>query len=197
GAETVGIYGRAYQLINIRTDNLNSSVGAVAFSVLARVQSDPEKSRGYFLKGYSLVLGLTVPITIACALFSPDLISVLLGPKWVSAIPIFRLLAPTILMFAMMNPFSWLLFSLGWVKRSLHIALIIAPLTTTAYLMGFPFGPKGVALVYSTAMTIWLVPHILWCIRGTNISFQDIMNVVKKPVLSAVAGAFVAFLAIL
>src|SRR5215475_9176872 len=197
GAETVGIYGRAYQLINIPTDNLNSAVGEVAFSVLARVQDDEIRRRNYFLKGYSLVLGLTVPITVACALFSPDLISVLLGPKWGSAVPIFRLLAPTILMFAMMNPFSWLLFSLGWVKRSLRIALVIAPLAISAYLIGLPFGPKGVALAYSTAMTIWLVPHILWCIHGTNISFQDIMSVVKKPVLSAAVGAFVAFLVLL
>ncbi len=193
GAETVGIYGRAYQLINIPTDNLNSAVGEVAFSVLARVQNDAARLRSYFLKGYSLVLALTVPVTIACALFGDDLIFVLLGPKWKAAIPIFRLLAPTILMFAMMNPFSWLLFSMGWVNRSLKIALVIAPLAISAYLIGLPYGPKGVALAYSTAMTIWLVPHILWCIHGTNISFGDILGVVKRPVVSAVVAATIAF----
>jgi len=193
GAETVGIYGRAYQLINIPTDNLNSAVGEVAFSVLARVQNDVDRLRSYFLKGYSLVLALTVPVTIACALFGDDLISVLLGPKWKAAIPIFRLLAPTILMFAMMNPFSWLLFSMGWVNRSLKIALVIAPLAITAYLIGLPYGPKGVALAYSTAMTIWLIPHILWCIHGTNISFGDILGVVKRPVVSAAVAALIAF----
>jgi O-antigen/teichoic acid export membrane protein len=193
GAETVGIYGRAYQLINIPTDNLNSAVGEVAFSVLARVQNDVDRLRSYFLKGYSLVLALTVPVTIACALFGEDLISVILGPKWKAAIPIFRLLAPTILMFAMMNPFSWLLFSMGWVNRSLKIALVIAPLAISAYLIGLPYGPKGVALAYSTAMTIWLVPHILWCIHGTNISFGDILGVVKRPVISAAVGAVIAF----
>ena len=193
GAETVGIYGRAYQLINIPTDNLNSAVGEVAFSVLARVQNDVDRLRSYFLKGYSLVLALTVPVTIACALFGDDLISVLLGPKWKAAIPIFRLLAPTILMFAMMNPFSWLLFSMGWVNRSLKIALVIAPLAISAYLIGLPYGPKGVALAYSTAMTIWLIPHILWCIHGTNISFGDILGVVKRPVVSAAVAASIAF----
>jgi PST family polysaccharide transporter len=193
GAETVGIYGRAYQLINIPTDNLNSAVGEVAFSVLARVQKDADRLRSYFLKGYSLVLALTVPATIACALFGEDLISVLLGPKWKAAVPIFRLLSPTILMFAMMNPFSWLLFSMGWVNRSLKIALVIAPLTISAYLIGLPYGPRGVAFAYSTAMCIWLVPHILWCIRGTNISFGDILGVVKRPVISALVAAAVAF----
>src|SRR5208337_5692331 len=40
GAEIVGIYGRAYQLVNIPTDNLNSAVGGVAFSALSRLQGD-------------------------------------------------------------------------------------------------------------------------------------------------------------
>jgi PST family polysaccharide transporter len=96
-------------------------------------------------------------------------------------------------MFAMMNPFSWLLFSMGWVNRSLKIALVIAPLAISAYVIGLPYGPKGVAFAYSTAMTIWLVPHILWCIHGTNISFGDILGVVKRPVVSAVVAACLAF----
>jgi O-antigen/teichoic acid export membrane protein len=193
GAEAVGIYGRAYQLINIPTENVNSAAGEVAFSVLARVQSDIDRFRNYFLKGYSLVLAVTVPITIACALLGNDLIAVVLGPKWKEVVPIFRLLAPTILIFAMINPFAWLLFSLGKVRRSLTIALVIAPLAITAYVIGLPYGPKGVALAYSTAMTIWLIPHILWCIHGTPISVRDILDVVKRPVLSVCVAATLAF----
>jgi PST family polysaccharide transporter len=55
GADAIGIYGRAYQLINVPTDNLNSAVGEVAFSALSRVQDDPSRFKSYFLKGYSLV----------------------------------------------------------------------------------------------------------------------------------------------
>ena len=81
GAEAIGIYGRAYQLINIPTDNLNSSAGGVAFAALSRLQGELSRLKGYFLKGYSLVLSVTVPITFTCALFADDLILVLLGPK--------------------------------------------------------------------------------------------------------------------
>jgi O-antigen/teichoic acid export membrane protein len=195
GAESVGIYGRAYQIINIPTENLNSAVGEVAFSLLSRVQDDLEKLRRYFLNGYSLVLACTVPVTVACALFGKDLISVLLGPKWQATVPIFRLLAPTILIFAMINPFSWLLFSMGWVKRSLNIAFVIAPIAITAYLIGLKYGPKGVALAYSAAMSLWLIPHILWCIHGTPITFFDILAVVRRPLISAAVGATLAFAA--
>lgn len=192
GAGAVGIYGRAYQLINIPTDNLNSSVGEVAFSALSRVQSEPQRLKNYFLKGYAFVLALTLPVTVYCAIFADSLIAVLLGPKWKDAAPIFRLLAPTMLSFAMINPFAWLLFSLGKVGRSLRIALVIAPLVMTAYVAGLPYGPKGVALAYSAAMVLWIVPHIVWCIHGTAITFKDVLVAVSKPVVSAVAATSLA-----
>src|ERR1051325_7212632 len=96
GAEALGIYGRAYQLINLPTENLNSTLGFVAFPALSRVQNDPARLRSYFLKGYSLFLSVVVPITMGCALFAPDIIRVLLGSKWNEAAPLFRLMAPTI-----------------------------------------------------------------------------------------------------
>jgi PST family polysaccharide transporter len=193
GAETVGIYGRAYQLVNIPTDNLNSAVGGVSFAALSRLQEEPQRLRSYFLKAYSLVLALTLPTTIACALFANDLIPVLLGPKWKEAIPIFRLLAPTILIFAMINPFAWLLFSIGKVGRSLKIALVIAPLVIAGYVIGLPHGPKGVALGYSVAMSLWLVPHIVWCVHGTAISPWDVARTLSRPLLSGIVAAILPF----
>jgi O-antigen/teichoic acid export membrane protein len=192
GAGAVGIYGRAYQLSNIPTDNLNSAVGEVAFSALSRLRNDPLRFRNYFLKGYSLVLALTIPITMAVALFAPDLISVLLGPKWKEAGPILRLLSPTILVFALINPIGWLVFSLGMVGRSLKVALVLAPLVMGGYVMGLPYGPKGVALAYSTVMVLWAVPHIAWGIHGTPISLRDIALVASRPLASGIVAAGLA-----
>jgi len=193
GADAVGLYGRAYQLINMPTDNLNSAVGEVAFSALSRVQNDPGRLKNYFLKGYSLVLALTIPITIAVALFAPDLIFVLLGPKWKDVAEIFRLLSPTILIFALINPLGWLLFSLGMVGRSLKVALVLAPVMIGGYVMGLPYGPKGVAFAYSAAMTLWVVPHIAWGVHGTAVSLRDIVRVASRPLVSGIVAAALAF----
>ncbi|HEY6770492.1 MAG TPA: lipopolysaccharide biosynthesis protein [Candidatus Sulfotelmatobacter sp.] len=194
GAEAIGVYGRAYQLVNIPTDNLNSAVGEVAFSALSRVQDDPPRLKSYFLKGYSLVLALTLPITIVCAIFAREAIGVLLGPKWTEAVPIFRLLAPTILIFAMINPFSWLLFAIGKVDRSLKIALVIAPLVIAGYVIGLRYGPKGVALGYSAAMALWILPHIAWCVRGTVISFWEVLQTLSRPLLSGMVASILPLL---
>jgi PST family polysaccharide transporter len=193
GEEVVGIYGQAYQLINIPTNYFNSAIGGVAFAALARVQDDANRLKIYFLKGYTFVLELTVPMTIVCALFADDLLAVLLGPKWTGTATIFRLLAPTILILAMINPLGWLMLSTGLVRRSLNIALVIAPLVITGYVVGLPYGPKGVALAYSTVMTLWVIPHIVWCIHGTVVSFRDIVVALSRPLLSGVAAAAFAF----
>src|SRR5438128_2535160 len=73
GADAIGVYGRAYQLVNIPNDNLNSAASGVAFAALSRLQDDPPRFRSYFLKGYALVLSLTVPVTVVCALLAKDM----------------------------------------------------------------------------------------------------------------------------
>jgi O-antigen/teichoic acid export membrane protein len=189
GADAIGVYGRAYQLVNLPTENLNSAIGGVALSALSRLQDDPPRQRSYFLKGYSLIVALTLPVTVACALFGDDVVSVVLGPKWTEAGVILRLLTPTILVFGLINPTFWLLFSLGLIGRSVRIALVIAPLVIAAYLVGLPYGPRGVALAYSTALTLWLCPHIVWCLRGTSVAPKDLLRCVARPFLSAGVAA--------
>ena len=193
GADAVGIYGRSYQAINIPTDSLNSAVGEVAFATLSRVRNDPDRFRSYFLKGYSLVLALTIPITIAVALFARDLIFVLLGPKWKDAADIFRLLAPTILVFALINPIGWLMFALGLVARSLKASLVFAPVVIAAYAMGLPYGPKGVAFAYSAIMMLWAIPLVAWGVHGTMVSLRDIALAASRPLISGIVAAVLAF----
>jgi len=188
GTEALGIYGRAYQLVNLPTRNLNSAIGGVAYSALSRLQDDPPRFRSYFLKGYSLVLAMTLPITIACALLANDLVLVVLGPKWKDAVVLLRLLAPTILAFALIDPFSWLLVSIGKVMRSLKIGLVIAPLVIAAYFIGLPYGPKGVAIGYSAMMTLLIIPVIAWCKHGTVIGSRDVWRAVRPPLLSGLVA---------
>ncbi len=192
GEEALGLYGRAFQLVSIPTDNLNSAAGEVAFAALSRLQDDPSRFRNYFLKGYSLVLALTVPITFCCALFANDMIRVLLGPKWMAAAPILRFLAPTILAFAIVNPLGWMMQSLGLVGRSLKLSLVFAPLMIAGYMAGLSHGPIGVAIGYSTAMLLWIFPALVWALRNTPISVRDMLLTASRPLASSIVAGAIA-----
>jgi len=195
GAEALGVYGRAYQLVNLPTENLNSTVGLVAFPALSRVQNDPVRLKNYFLKGYSLFLSLVMPITVGCLLFSEDIIRVFLGPKWHEAAAIFRLMAPTILVFALINPLAWLMLASGHAMRSLKIALMIAPVVVLSYALGLKHGPHGVAAGFSIAMVALVVPVIWWAKHGTMITATDILKTVMMPLSSIIIGAAAAWAA--
>lgn len=193
GAAVVGIYGRAYQLITLPTEQVNGAIGSIAISALSRLQNDPERLRNYFRKGYSLVLAVTLPIPIFCAFFADEIILVMFGPKWADAIPVFQLLAPAVLAFAIINPTGWLLVALGMIERSLKIALVIAPVVITGCVIGLPYGAAGVALGFSVAMTLWIVPHLLWSFSGTGVSVRDMILVIQRPLIAGIVGGLCAF----
>lgn len=193
GVDALGIYGRAYQLVSIPTDNLNSAAGGVVFAALSRVQHDVLRFRRYFLRGYSLILSLTVPITLTSGLFGDDIIHVFLGSQWHAAIPIFRCLAPTTLGFAILTPMGWLLAALGLVGRGLKIALVLAPLLILGYATGLHWGPVGVAIAYSTVVMLAVFPLIGWAVRGTGVSMRDLLQALAKPLVSGVVAAIPAF----
>ena len=132
---------------------------------------------------------MSIPITIFSALWANDIILVLLGPKWTDATVIFRLLTPTILIFGLIDPLFWLMIATGLQERSLKIAFVIAFLVTTSYLVGLPYGPQGVALAFSAAMTLWVAPHIVWCLHGTVVSVGDLLSVVSRPLLAGIVAA--------
>jgi O-antigen/teichoic acid export membrane protein len=178
GAEALGIYERAYQLISLPTQNLTSAIGQVAVPALSRLQNDPDRLRSYFLKGYGLFLSLIMPITMSCALFSKDIIMVFLGPKWGAAVPLFRLLTPTVLTLALVNPLAWLLLAMGQPGRSLRIALVTAPVVIAGYVFGLSAGPSGVAAGFSVTTFLLAAPIILWATRGTSVPVLDNLKVI-------------------
>jgi PST family polysaccharide transporter len=193
GTEAVGLYGRAFHLINFPGDNLNTTIGEVAFAALSRTKGDTERLRRYFLKGYSLVVTLTLPLTVVCALFADDLVVVVLGPKWADAAEIFRILAPTILAFAISNPLAWLLNALGFIRRGVYIALFSAPLMVAGVVIALPYGPRGVAAAYSAVTVIKMIPIAFWALHGTGIRVREITVALARPLAASLVAAGIAF----
>jgi O-antigen/teichoic acid export membrane protein len=188
GPALLGIYGRAYQLANLPVQQITNSMGSVAFPMLSRLQSDPPRLRRSYLKLHSLVVIATVPMVFGCAIFADEIVRVALGPKWRGAALILRLLSPAMLVFALMNPLSYILRATGKVERSLKIALLIAPVVILGIVVGLRYGPAGVAGGYSIAMLALWIPLVAWAKHGTGITNADYWDCIKRPLVAATAG---------
>jgi PST family polysaccharide transporter len=191
GVAALGLYGRAFQLVNLPLQQLNSSIFMVAFPALSRIQNDNERLCRSFLKGFSILLSINLPITIITALFANEIIHVMLGAKWNTAGPILRLLTPAIMGFALMNPFAWFLMATGRAERSLKISFLVAPTMLLGILAGLHYGLNGVALGYSTAVVFLVVPVIAWATHNTGITPKAFWNIVKLPLFSGLLAAAV------
>jgi len=190
GADALGLYGRAFQLVTLPVEQTNIALGSVAFPALSRIQHDAKRLARSFLRGFGLLVSLTVPITICCALFAEEIVRIVLGAKWMDAAPIFRLLAPVALVFAVANPLSWLVVSTGRIGRSLSMTAATTPFVIVGIVLGLSHGPKGVALGYSVAMTLVVIPIAAWSKHGTGITWADLWEATKPPFLSGLlAGA--------
>jgi PST family polysaccharide transporter len=190
GADALGLYGRAYQLATLPVQQLTGALSTVAFTAFSRIQDDPERLAGAFLRAYTLLVSATVPIAICCPLFAQEIVYLVLGAKWAEAAPIFRLLAPTVLVFALANPLSWLVMSMGRVRRAASISAATTPVVVVGILLGLNHGPTGVALGYSVAMTIVLLPITAWSKRDTGITWADLWRAIKHPISAGLlAGA--------
>jgi O-antigen/teichoic acid export membrane protein len=191
GADALGVYGRAYQLITLPSDLLTSGVATVAYPMLARLQHDPARLHRAFLKLYAVVVSITIPAAISCAVFADDVIQIMLGPKWMGVVPVFQLMIPIILALALINPFAWLLISSGRTRQSLNIALIIAPVSILGAALGIQFGPKGVALALSVMMSLLTVPVIGLATAGSTMRGRDIWHALRCPLAAGFVAAVV------
>lgn len=141
-----------------------------------------------------MLVSLTVPVAISCALFSDEIVRVVLGPKWMEAAPIFRLLAPVAVVFAVANPLSWLLMSTGRMGRALAISTATTPLVILGIVLGLSHGPKGVALAYSAAMSLLIIPIAAWSKLDTGITWSNLWEATKPPFLSGLLAGVTGLL---
>lgn len=192
GPEPLGNYGRAQTLLSFPTDSLNSAVGTVLLSALSRVKNQEERWRNYFLKAYSLLLAVTFPVTAICALFAAEIILTVFGAKWSDAIPLFRCLAPSVLVIAMINPISSLLISRGLLERSLRMALALAPVMIIGFCVGLCWGAVGAAIGLSSGLLLWVVPHLAWAVHNTPVGLKDILGAIARPFGASVVAAIAA-----
>jgi len=104
------------------------------------------------------------------------------------------LLAPVALVFAVANPLSWLVLSTGRAVRALSISVATTPVVMAGILLGLSHGPIGVALGYSSALVVLLIPIAAWSKQGTKVTWADLWRATKPPFFSGLLAGAAGFL---
>ncbi|MCB0108951.1 MAG: lipopolysaccharide biosynthesis protein [Caldilineaceae bacterium] len=82
GVTSLGLYSRAYQIMQIPAALYSPIEDKVLFSAFARAQNDPLQLRRLYNRGLTLTALIGLPMSAALFIFSPEIVSILLGSRW-------------------------------------------------------------------------------------------------------------------
>ena len=193
GAAPLGFYSKAYQILLLPINQITGPIATVAIPAMARLRSQPRLLCQYFLSGYGAVVSVVFPLVVVCSVFAQQLVRIVLGPAWNESVLLFELLVPAALAGALMSPMGWVLAAIGRADRHLRVALVVCPLIVVSFVVGLPFGPRGVAASYSAFMVLSLFPTIRYMIDGTEITLSGVMSAVKPAFWSALPSSALAY----
>lgn len=93
GAELLGLYDRAYQMMKMPASLFGQILETVLFSAMSKIQDQHKRLGRVYRRGTALTALITLPTTVIFLFFAPEIIRVVLGPGWEEAILPFRILA--------------------------------------------------------------------------------------------------------
>jgi len=189
GAFVLGLYSKAYGLLMLPIRQLRAPISSVAIVGLSRIQSEPEKFKRYYVKVVSILAFTTMPLMVFLAVYSEELIELILGQQWLQAAGIFRILAVAAFIQPVFTTRGMVLLALGQSRRYLKTGMIQSFAFLVAVICGLPWGAKGIATSYAISNYAMLVPMFIYCFKYTPLSIQDFAKAIWRPAVVSIGLA--------
>jgi len=161
---------------------LNAPIAGVAVPAFSRIQGNPERFARYYLRAISLLIWVGAPLFGFLFVGAEPVIRLTLGRQWHEAAPVFQILAISGLGQLVLQSTVWLFVSRGRSDRLLKMLLVISPAIIASFVIGLPFGIKGVALCYSIGLLTILPWILIYTFRGTTLTLQRLGRAIVYPI---------------
>jgi PST family polysaccharide transporter len=160
GGRSLGIYSRAFTLMQAPLAQVSWAAERVMFPALTRMRDDVGRMRRVYLRAISLIAFVAFPLAVVAAVAAEPIVLTLLGPDWTDAVPILRILAIGGMLQAVATTGSWIFLARGRTDWMLRWNLVSGPVTIGAFAIGVHWGATGVAWAF-LIRTILIAPPAL------------------------------------
>ncbi|MGC9453964.1 MAG: lipopolysaccharide biosynthesis protein [Phycisphaerae bacterium] len=190
GDFALGLYSKAYELLMLPVRMLTVPLTKVAIPALSRLREQPDKYRQFYYRGIRLFAMLSIPVPVVLFLLAHEIVFLLLGPKWLPMVPIFRILTIAMLADSFDVSAWWVFISRGEGGRLFRAIAAFSVALVAACLIGLQWGVQGVAWAVAVTMVFARILILFYCYRKTPLRLARLFKVLSLPFFSAmVAGA--------
>jgi len=189
GAASLGLYSRAYALLLMPLRQINEPVAQIAVPTLSRLQDQPERYRRYYLNALRLISLVCMPLVALLFVVSREVVLVVLGEQWLGAAGLFSIMAVAAFIQPALNTGGWVYVSLGQTGRMARWGALFTFLYCASFVIGLPWGARGVALAYTVAVWALAAPSLWAALRFSPVRLGDAARTLLRPTALGLAVA--------
>jgi lipopolysaccharide exporter len=185
GAAPLGIYNRAKLIGELPGYQLTRGLAQVLFPSFSAIQSELARLRKAYISSVGGAAAIILPLNAGMAVAAPEIVLVLLGPKWVDAIPVL----PWLLLASSLTLLGHFAGIVAEAQARLNAKLIIAVTSTcTLVLLLYAADGHGLPAFGAAVAGTALVTHLGYVSVLTR-SLQTTLLTLTQPYLRAGLGA--------
>ncbi len=190
GAEQLGFYGRAYQIMLVPVTSLSLGAGYALYPAMSSIKHETGRLRLVFLRSVAVLGGVALPMMTGLAMVSAPFVGLVFGPNWAPVVPVLSILAFVGVIQTVAGPANVLWKALGNSKILLQWALIRMVGFVIAFGIGVYFGSLvALSLAYLAANFILFVPLQWITLRHMGIAVADYLSAIVPSVVSSAVMA--------
>jgi PST family polysaccharide transporter len=184
GADAVGMYRQAQQLLIAPIEQLNAPIMAVAQPSLSALQREPERYARYYEKVVFLVTMATLPLGLFCAVYAREIALLVLGPAWGGAAVFIMIFGLTTAIRPAVATSATVLITCGRSRRYLVINIVHSVLLAAFFAFGVKWGAEGVAVAHVAVTVVLLIPKLYYSFEGSPVSLGLFYRAVRTPLIT-------------
>lgn len=190
GVIPLGFYKKAYDLFGLAA-GFSGPLTNVAVSALSRFKPLSEGYRRHLMAGIAGMALVGMGLSGLLTLIGHDFVVWLLGPRWEPAGTIFTFFGPGLGALMLSYTYGWIHLSGGRPDRWLRWVIVESMVTFSCFVVALPWGPPGIAVAWTTALWLLMVPAFLYALRPLQIPLTSAIHAIWR----FIAAAFSATLA--
>ena len=194
GMAALGLYEKSYALMMLPVTQLSAVIGRVMYPVLSRLKEDKERFRFLYLGAIRKIAGLSFPLAAVCIAQADPVVRLVLGPRFLEAIPIFAVLGLVMAFQPIAASAGWIFMARGKMGRFFSLGLVTGVVFCGAFVAGAWQGSVlAMAWWYAGTYAAMFFPTMLVSLRTAGIPFTEFLGRIAIPAVSAATAWLAAW----
>jgi O-antigen/teichoic acid export membrane protein len=175
-------------------NQLTAPVQSMSEPLFSALQDAAEKYKRGFQKKVSALSLITMPLAAGIFICSAQIVTLLLGQRWMAAVEIVRILATAAFLQPAISMIGFVMISRGKTARYMALGILDSIALVATVSVGVLWGARGVAIGHVAATYIVLLPFVWWALKGTPVELTLWLRSIARPLACSLITVAVLYL---